>query len=466
MSTFNQNGAIQDVIGNETIDDQYDVNPTLDLVGTYIDPYMSGNIYGDRQVVFSMHDTISASIPGLAFDYSSLSNLFTTKQILVQIANRNIGLVDNAERIYDTMLPAVDEIMDKDNVPGLLLFDNQIYSKNDTLITSYVTYFLDAYEGWRYNIASSSTDASISSWQNAQENNLIVPYSNRSWTKSFPFSSKYAGLQRYLNPVKRSVDTSHTYFTHVNSNNNSASYITSNPLATQSHRLRFAWPASGSINESWDLNYISDTNGIAFSMDTHGAYNTLQAILASAELASFSGVDFVEASDQDHIKIFYGFGDKNTLLFNPSGSVNFVEFPLDIMPASQAACSTYITRSTGGGSPSFWHFSASLPIKPIIRGWKYGVYSGLPTKTKAVWRRDHYGQFRDLLEQRIDTKFYIAGKVDRNLEEKYVNSSPVQIRFINLNGDVINPASSTRSSNISEEATSSLPYTADIATNR
>jgi len=39
-----------------------------------------------------------------------------------------------------------------------------------------------------------------------------------------------------------------------------------------------------------------------------------------------------------------------------------------------------------------------------ISGWKYGIYSGIPTSPKVIFRIGKYGQFRDILEQRIYTK--------------------------------------------------------------
>lgn len=44
------------------------------------------------------------------------------------------------------------------------------------------------------------------------------------------------------------------------------------------------------------------------------------------------------------------------------------------------------------------------PVK--IRGWRYGIANALPYFTKAVFRSNHYGQFRDMLEPRKFTKFY------------------------------------------------------------
>lgn len=38
-----------------------------------------------------------------------------------------------------------------------------------------------------------------------------------------------------------------------------------------------------------------------------------------------------------------------------------------------------------------------------IRGWKYGIYSSFPNNTKSIYRAGRFGQFRDLLEQRLLT---------------------------------------------------------------
>ena len=45
-------------------------------------------------------------------------------------------------------------------------------------------------------------------------------------------------------------------------------------------------------------------------------------------------------------------------------------------------------------------------MAPIIRGFKYGIYKANSTSTRAHWRRDKFGQFRDRLEQRQYSKFF------------------------------------------------------------
>lgn len=56
-----------------------------------------------------------------------------------------------------------------------------------------------------------------------------------------------------------------------------------------------------------------------------------------------------------------------------------------------------------------------------IRGWKYGIFNALPAFSNAVFRTSHYGQNRDMLEQRPYTKFY---------NETTVFQSPVVVGFI------------------------------------
>jgi len=91
-----------------------------------------------------------------------------------------------------------------------------------------------------------------------------------------------------------------------------------------------------------------------------------------------------------------------------------------------------------------------------IRGWKYGLAGVTNIQTKAYFRRDKYGQFRDLLEQRLDTKVFKGGSE--------VTDSPVQIIF--LTADTAVNDFTDQSSNVSFEATSSVPYIDDQARNR
>jgi hypothetical protein len=94
-----------------------------------------------------------------------------------------------------------------------------------------------------------------------------------------------------------------------------------------------------------------------------------------------------------------------------------------------------------------------------IRGWKYGLMSAFPIRPIVIFRRNRFGQFRDMLEQRIDTKFY------ENSNEPGVKEGPVQVRFYDRDGNLTSPEL-TLSSNLSFEVTSSVPYCDGIGRNR
>lgn len=88
-------------------------------------------------------------------------------------------------------------------------------------------------------------------------------------------------------------------------------------------------------------------------------------------------------------------------------------------------------------------------LKPRPHGMKYGVYSPQPVRSSAQFRADQYGQFRDMLEQRLYTRVFDDGA-------KQLLGSAVVAVF---------SASIDQSSNLSVHATSSLPYFEDVVRN-
>ena len=62
-------------------------------------------------------------------------------------------------------------------------------------------------------------------------------------------------------------------------------------------------------------------------------------------------------------------------------------------------------------------------LGPQVRGWKYGILSGLPMNSKAVYRLSKFGNVRDMLEQRKYSKFY-------SFEESRTLEAVIIISFI------------------------------------
>lgn len=132
----------------------------------------------------------------------------------------------------------------------------------------------------------------------------------------------------------------------------------------------------------------------------------------------------------EFIKLFYGFGD-----------------------GISSDSNQYVVPRFRTGS---FNFGSSLAQCADIRGWRHGLYSAFPINTKAVFRRSSYGQLRDMLEQRQDSKFF------RN---SALTDPVVTVKFRDSSGNTTLPEY-TFSSNLSSAMTSSIPYTDGKVRNR
>ena len=94
---------------------------------------------------------------------------------------------------------------------------------------------------------------------------------------------------------------------------------------------------------------------------------------------------------------------------------------------------------------------------PIYRGWKYGIQNPLPIKNSAIFRYGRYGQFRDMLEQRKYGSILLNSENDSGDDNKVSILRPVQINFVDSDGKKT-LAKNTTVQNLSQYATSSLPY--------
>jgi hypothetical protein len=109
-------------------------------------------------------------------------------------------------------------------------------------------------------------------------------------------------------------------------------------------------------------------------------------------------------------------------------------------------------------------------------GFKYGVMNTTQIHTHATFRHDRYGQFRDLLEQRmfstfIKTKNNELSSTDDDLYNKKnnfrvtKNSGPISAIFVEPNSETsVRDPLSTVSSNLNVYMTSSLPFFDDVDT--
>lgn len=162
--------------------------------------------------------------------------------------------------------------------------------------------------------------------------------------------------------------------------------------------------------------------------DFSGSHSSCARFLASeGYIASTAfGTGYVPLKKPEFIKFFFGIGD---------------------------GIGTY---DNGHVRPRVLDSNNNVGVTADVRGWRHGMMNAFPMYSTAIFRRNRYGHFRDMLEQRPDTKYYI---------DNVIRESPIQVEFFDREGNLTD-STLTLSSNLSSEATSSFPYADGLTRNR
>jgi hypothetical protein len=202
--------------------------------------------------------------------------------------------------------------------------------------------------------------------------------SDNKWLASFPFANEYRNVPRLIKDIIPM---------------NTSSYV---EQAT-TPALLYAPISANFVSQSFDyhvnftvLNNATGLNKPNVIYNYTGTVDDTDSFVATAVSGS----------------IGIGFRDLNKLLFGSKPNL--------LQPPSLETVRTV----------SYLYF---------IRGWKYGLYSGMQSKTSIVYRRGHYGQFRDMLEQRLYTKNYIeeTGTVENVINISFLSGSSAAITASN-----------------------------------
>ncbi len=139
---------------------------------------------------------------------------------------------------------------------------------------------------------------------------------------------------------------------------------------------------------------------------------------------------------------------------------------------------TLVGRATGGNLYSNFGLSKFVTLKNfsvINKDFSLFGTRGTTINPLARFRHDRYGQFRDMLEQRIDSKGTETNYSVKNFPNPdfvktfgtFNINGPVQVLFTSQSSEIKVDPLFTRSCNLSTECTASLPYYDDeIARNR
>lgn len=268
--------------------------------------------------------------------------------------------------------------------------------------------------------------------------------SDNTWAYAYPFEGKYANIDRLLKPT---FDKTYTITKEQGLESRgvgtSLQHQGAVDLFAQDHRH-----TSYQSNE-YTLQFCFQTTGDEFFRDDIPYANKRRYVKLVNTLTETSGGIFkptgsLQYPDLNFIyKGFFGFYKKNNdgttpykrslenerdkpfdtsvfpvslslmadLRFNGFGTtdprgalMNRAGFPV------YDSCMGY--TSYGLVSASFGRFLHYMAVEDFnsvflrINGWKYGIYDALPRNSFGFWRRSRFGHFRDMLEQRVFTKYY------------------------------------------------------------
>lgn len=421
--------AIYDVIGDDPVLDQFESQYRFAYSGSYSDDYITGTLVskitgvdgkvaltqGQRGRVFSKLNPRDVAQP------KTTSKAFNLEQWYERAGMSTvIQSIDYGERYYDSMMPSVADCFAADN-SSIYLNDSQAYGAGNKSVD---------------NIGYINFDNSIGIPLDAA---VLPTNNNNNWTRSYPFEPRYLLASRQDNVAKSFVAKKL-----VSAAGDPSATIVDIPPVIVSDFIPVEAVTKRII-----------TGGSPFDFPAY--------VLASdANLSSKNSFGFYvtgSASVDDTSRVLFGFGDNNTMK-----KIGFASASLDFTPGSVIVGTNHYVefrdQEDDVGFPGYIY-----SFSPIIRGWKYGVYNGLPAFNVCYYRRGKYGQLRDTLEQRPFTKFFQQQDPNVPGSTLTISSAVVEVKFVNSSGSIVSPGA-TDSQNLSMECTSSFPYLDGVTRNR
>jgi len=398
-------------------------------------------VYGNRGVVYGAINSDQAPLPGTGlFDFSN------SLSYRLQPYKEKAGNCKAAkhtcyeERIYDTLVP--------NPIP--------CFKINGASVSMSSTSFSEGIGGGGFGAIDVENglimfDNHVPD-QNGNTKNLNVAV-DKHWTKSYPFEPRYSAVKRQKT-INFNCEASYVL-------NFASSTATSLPIKRKLKNLIVGTVGRNNINR-----FNKSTKDFDYSLPESGGWKHYWLADTVAITPAVGTALTGSTTQNDLIKTLFGFGDSTSTFFDSqikdsSSLTGYALKGTSNWPEFRARNNTITSVGYEAITGSYWNFG------PVIRGWKYGLYNGLPDFSSAYFRQGKYGQFRDMLEQRLFTvfnsdnssNFSSTSQVNTMLTTKNVLESnvPVTVKFLDSNENLTNPIN-THSQNLSMHATSSLPY--------
>jgi len=430
---FYNSEAIFETIGNYPVVDQFDVLYSNLQSGSYMDNYVTGSML-----------VASASAAGFGFTFVPTDR---------GLAFSKLGVIPRSLPCRETGATRNSYELQPFREKAGILRNQRIFSGEERFYDSLVPNIADMFDRLGGSIIFNN-DSSIFGGTGqvlvtlSGSNKVSNPLSVYGFIESFPFEPIFSNIRRI-----KTVSTAFNAKKDQNGNN----------INTRR--------SSGGIT-------IRDMSRLATS-DGSGAGAKAGIYWVGRQTFTSNAPD--PLSSNDVAKILFGFGDGRTqsppdFYLNNSSEINIQINPYAPMWRSLQKTTADVISDN----------NIYKAIGPIIRGWKYGLHDGNPHYTSCVYRRDRYGQLRDMLEQRLYPAIFLDrlnSPINSPLDEARATpiqktdrvaglEFPIQVAFVKQlvtkQGTTQNqievltyPSTTpnlTWSSNLSTYATSSMPY--------
>ena len=321
---------------------------------------------------------------------------------------RNVRMKVSGDRILDTVLPSIVDIWKTD-----------IVTRGDTTPTE---------EGF----PRSNDSVVIFSDRTAETPGSHFIYTHDAkWPYAFPFEHRY----QFVSRTDMTHDSSRRVRGNISIGFQGGGFASSSLDAVTTYK-NASWPADVIHYSGSAPVQIFDKKGAAFVQPSFLYYGfpddiTFATLTTGVKIPGLDGAtpNYFEAEDNIQIptlgsesritrSILFGIGEGNR--------------------------GRYIARRREFGNDGFSETKVGYDVN--IRGFKYGLMNANPMAPSCVFRRDRYGQFRDMLE--MSGNYAIAGS----------SELPVDALFYNRDGTAASNPSDTSCSNLSTHMTSSAPF--------
>jgi hypothetical protein len=453
------NSHIAETISSSPIVDQFEIGRTSEFFGAYTDDFFfqkdKNNILGKKKI-FSKVSSNGEDILFPTDDYDLALPDYKSERIVRKKDligdQRTVRFFDQREIIFDSSTPALQDCFDVDGCRPAYIADIEKFFPNgsfdlDLASTSresiFTTNVVKKYGFLLFDIPHQI----VGNFLNFDPSEII----NNSWNWSFPFEEKYSAVKRNFLKNKGFFSKREVLnlFEPVYDENDQIVYDPEDPqLALKSDISSSLKKVQ--INHFLPVKILRDNSG--YSLDMFLDTNLNKENVWIRPVPPFLRTTYKRkesAKTEDLIKIMFGFGDLNTMTKIDFNGESFVA-------GHNHQPNFRLIESLDLPKDKFQPRTSST--SPVIRGWRYGLYSGISSNTSAVFRRGSYGQFRDMLEQRVFTKFF-------DFEQKIDLEGPVTVRFVDELDRTVNPLV-TWAQNITKDASSSIPYFDEEARSR